>query len=109
MAEVTKFSKLMRTLLDRTRSGQATWVVGSRDGTFIWSSKSGSITVFPTDHDDRAPWSVMILDSSGQTLEEESFGGGDAYFDLAFELYRAARSNALDIDSTIDKLLSDLG
>ena len=51
----------------------------------------------------------MILDSSGQTLEEESFGGGDAYFDLAFELYRAARSNALDIDSTIDKLLSDLG
>ena len=108
MAATNKFLKLMRTLVDRTKLGNARWVSGSRDDTFIWSSASGSIVVFPADHDGQQPWSVRVVDSEGRTLEEEVFGRNDDGFAEAGELYQVARGNALDIDTTIDRMLRDL-
>lgn len=109
MSENTKMKKLINTLLSRTQNGQVSWDSASNEGSFIWSAKSGSVMVFPTDNDGRAPWSVRLIAGDGQTIEEESYDGGDEDYEIAYDLYRAARSNALDIDRTIDSLLNELG
>ncbi|MFF2605823.1 hypothetical protein [Arthrobacter koreensis] len=109
MALTEKLRKLVDTLVSRTKEGRANWSPGSRDDTFLWSTPSGSVVVFPEDHDDQPPWTVRILGSEGQILEQESFSINDNGFKAVDELYALARANALDIDSTIDALLEDLG
>lgn len=108
MVETDKLLTLIRALLKQTLARKAGWSVGSREGTFIWSSPSGSVLVFPTDNDGQEPWSVMVLDNDGQTLEIESFSRSSSQFELADDLYKSARSSALDIDKTIDSMLEEL-
>lgn len=108
MASSPKLVKLIHNLVERTERGSAMWTPGSYEDTFLWSSRSGSVAVFPVDHDGQPPWAIRIMDSKGQTLEEEPFRLGDPAFEVAARLYQVARGNALDIDGTIDKLLDDL-
>lgn len=109
MSENAKMKKLVSRLLSRTQNQQVSWDTGSNEGSFIWSSKSGSVMLFPRDYDGAAPWSVRLISGDGQIIEEESYGPNDDGYEIAYDLYRAARSNALDIDRTIDSLLDELG
>lgn len=109
MEPSNRLLQLVDTLRSRTRAGRANWMQGSQDDTFLWSTTSGSVVVFPKDHDNQPPYVVRILGEEGQVLEEETFFGDDDAFDNVLALYKAARGNALDIDSTIDRLLGELG
>ena len=103
-----KLLLLAEKLLDRTQIGQASWSPGSRDDTFIWSGTNASVVLLSKDNDNAQPWIVRLVDGSGRTVEQATFVGGDRGWEMVNRLYQAARSDALDINATIDSLLDDL-
>ena len=104
-----KLITLLRTLLQRTTSGAASWTSGSRDDTYIWSGSSASVAVLTRDNDGASPFIVRLIDGGGRIIEDEVYEHGDAGYDMISDLYGAARADALDINAAIDGLLDDLG
>lgn len=100
---------LLETLLQRTQNGKAKWTTGSRDDTYIWSGSAASVVLLTKDNDGFQPWWVRLVDADGRTVEEEEVDVDSDLYNLLADLYPAARSDALNISSTIDGLLDDLG
>ena len=109
MEPTNKLLQLVETLINRTTAGKANWSQGSQDDTFLWSTTSGSVAVFPKDHDNQPPYVLRVLGSQGEVLEEEVFFGGYEGFDAVVALFKVARRNALDIDSMISNFLGEHG
>ncbi|MCI4657556.1 hypothetical protein [Cryobacterium zhongshanensis] len=104
-----KFDQLLSKLAQRTYEGKANWRPGSRDDTYVWSGSAASVVLLTKDNDGLPPYWVRLVDADGRAIEEEIVEPGEDSFDLVTQLYVAARSDALDITSTIDQLLEDLG
>lgn len=110
MTTPSKLRRLIDRLHDQTNTGSVTWTPGSREDTFIWSGTSASVILSTRDFDGQAPFELAVMDSDGRTVEQATFGGLEGIEDLerVRALYKSARSSALNIDETIDGLLSDL-
>jgi len=109
---VTKIDELLERLKDATRDGRAHWTVASRADTFVWSGSEASVVLSTEDDDGHPPYIVRIVDAEGRTVEEERYSFAvdpiPRGAEILATLYDLARSDALDVTSTIKSLLDDL-
>lgn len=104
-----KIPDLLSALLHATEDSRASWTPGSREDTFVYSGSSASVVLSTQDNDGLVPYVIRLLDAEGRTVEELTVGTSGELASVTYNLYKAARSDALNIDRTISGLLDDLG
>ncbi|HKI22660.1 MAG TPA: hypothetical protein VKA24_04495 [Gaiellaceae bacterium] len=103
---------LCERLAEATRAGRAEWNRDAEDA-FVWTGGPGSVSIGSRDKDGEPPYQLVVLNSSGETLDEltsqlvDDDRPADWNEPLA-ELYRGARRSALRADDVIQALIEAL-
>jgi len=117
MSTEEKTLQLVQRLHAKTKSGEVPWERTSRPGTFqaAFPNHIVKLSAFQNlDTPDALDYVISVFDESGTILENASdvdlqkVSPGVKVFQLMEELYEAARRQALDVDSALDSLLSEL-
>jgi hypothetical protein len=106
-ADHARVLKILQRLVAQTRSKKITWEPAGVSS-YVYSSTSSSVTVSCRDADDNFPYDLAIFNSGGSTVSDTEFlRDHEGASDIA-ELYRLAGRHHLEVDATLDNLLSEL-
>lgn len=116
-----KLHDLVRRLAFSTERGSTEWESTDRDFAFRATLGDTSIIVASQDDDGTAPWTLQIIDSSGDVVDSlttwsravrnadgRTVRQGAAWNTDLHNLYEMARRNALNIEAIVNDLLSQL-
>jgi hypothetical protein len=115
--KMEKQSRLVDSLLKRTKGGSLEWKPALDDGAFQVSFKDNTVRVRLNNTGTSTTYYIDLINAEGTTVE--SFHDGELDEDAGFEvntkwygkmgeLYELARRNALGSDKILDAILNDL-
>jgi hypothetical protein len=115
-ASADKLKALAERLLERTRDGRVAWEQTDRELTFATVLKPGSVRIGRTT---TAGYSLVVTNGQGTTLEQVAVDPDDpfqatstsmaALVRILPQLHEMVRRQVLEVDSTLDSMLDQLG
>ncbi len=103
--------EIISNLLRRTQKGGVTWEVGPFPGrdTYVYHTAHATLEIRSRDNDGVSPFEFIVRDDNGNILERLiSDPINDEYNEMVASLYTLARRQSLNVDQTLDNLVSEL-
>ena len=105
--DTARVRKIAQRLIEQTRAGKIHWEPAG-DWSYVYSTSSSSVTLRCRDRDDDFPYVLAVYNSAGAVVAEVEFSGSDELGRAVADLYRRAGRIHLNVDQTLDGLLSEL-
>ncbi len=106
---MVELGQILSGLIRRTEEGRLKWSRAVENDRFVTSVDAISVVIIEQDYPGSNRFRLDILDESGETVESLSFRDmSPGQDELLARLYVLARRQALNVDSTLEKLAKGL-